>query len=634
MLKVKILQEIDKSVWNRFVETSPWGSIEQMWEYGDMQKDVRPLRLAVIKDGGIPLLLAQVLLKKIPLLGTYAYVPKGPVFFKKEDLKTALPYLNYFFNQNNKNYNFICVEIEPPLGMKLDLDIDEEQKDIENEQNSYVETVLNKSEKTDFVKIQTDLDQSILEIQQKNQITKKSFKNQLINEAKEDTVWQKSKVSLDSKISKDESSFVIGGVKTLEKKRQSKSLQTIPGRESSIRLVLKSLKDKPRKKPENYQKFETRIEEIEFENPPEITNDKPPEILEVTSFPITKMEDLKKEKEFLETIKLQSENETPVDNYETAIVLISPQEIFAPTDNYKKINDYIRALKSFILGRKFQTKTILKPAIRTKTNHEKLKPVEIKELPKEIISKEILISDLDTLWDKEVLEIFENNNYLRTDRNSLPTEQFYLDLKNTDKEDFYINPELKAKFQKISKSGIEIWKYLPTDTHLNLKLKYFIQYWDWEEEKADKKLVLSDLQNLFQTFFKSKNLTLLEIRSKDDILAMSIVFRARSWVKILYEVENPRFKSVKAKDYLRWQISLMASGASILAYSQQFNKVRLNQKQNYYNEVLVESKGILALSISPIKFAIWDAYIWLKNHALKELVIWFDKVFKKKKENI
>jgi hypothetical protein len=42
----------------------------------------------------------------------------------------------------------------------------------------------------------------------------------------------------------------------------------------------------------------------------------------------------------------------------------------------------------------------------------------------------------------------------------------------------------------------------------------------------------------------------------------------------------------------------------------------------------------LALSISPIKFAIWDAYIWLKNHALKELVIWFDKVFKKKKENI
>jgi peptidoglycan pentaglycine glycine transferase (the first glycine) len=72
----------DAKAWNAFVEGAPFRSFPQLWEWGELREPSgwRPIRIAVGPDPGTPLAGAQVLVRRVPLLGwRLAYVPRGPV---------------------------------------------------------------------------------------------------------------------------------------------------------------------------------------------------------------------------------------------------------------------------------------------------------------------------------------------------------------------------------------------------------------------------------------------------------------------------------------------------------------------------------------------------------------------------
>jgi lipid II:glycine glycyltransferase (peptidoglycan interpeptide bridge formation enzyme) len=73
----------DRAAWNAFVESAPYRSFPQLWEWGELREPFgwHPLRIAVGEDpSNAPRAAAQVLLRRVPALGwRLAYVPRGPV---------------------------------------------------------------------------------------------------------------------------------------------------------------------------------------------------------------------------------------------------------------------------------------------------------------------------------------------------------------------------------------------------------------------------------------------------------------------------------------------------------------------------------------------------------------------------
>ena len=72
----------DPAAWNAFVEAAPYHAFPQLWEWGEVRAmgGWRPLRLAIGPSQDRPVAGAQLLLRRMPLLGWHlAYVPRGPI---------------------------------------------------------------------------------------------------------------------------------------------------------------------------------------------------------------------------------------------------------------------------------------------------------------------------------------------------------------------------------------------------------------------------------------------------------------------------------------------------------------------------------------------------------------------------
>jgi lipid II:glycine glycyltransferase (peptidoglycan interpeptide bridge formation enzyme) len=72
----------DPAAWNAFVEAAPYHAFPQLWEWGEVRAlgGWRPIRLAIGPSRNEPLAGAQLLLRRIPVIGWHlAYVPRGPI---------------------------------------------------------------------------------------------------------------------------------------------------------------------------------------------------------------------------------------------------------------------------------------------------------------------------------------------------------------------------------------------------------------------------------------------------------------------------------------------------------------------------------------------------------------------------
>ena len=72
----------DAASWNGFVESAAYHAFPQLWEWGEVRAmgGWRPVRLAIGPSRDQPVAGAQLLLRRMPVLGWHlAYVPRGPI---------------------------------------------------------------------------------------------------------------------------------------------------------------------------------------------------------------------------------------------------------------------------------------------------------------------------------------------------------------------------------------------------------------------------------------------------------------------------------------------------------------------------------------------------------------------------
>ncbi|MGI8999161.1 MAG: lipid II:glycine glycyltransferase FemX, partial [Candidatus Limnocylindria bacterium] len=72
----------DAAAWNAFVESAPYHAFPQLWEWGEVRAmgGWRPIRLAIGPSREQPVAGAQLLLRRMPVVGWHlAYVPRGPI---------------------------------------------------------------------------------------------------------------------------------------------------------------------------------------------------------------------------------------------------------------------------------------------------------------------------------------------------------------------------------------------------------------------------------------------------------------------------------------------------------------------------------------------------------------------------
>jgi len=80
--ELRAFRVTDAVVWNAFVERAGYHAFPQLWEWGEVRAmgGWRPLRLAIGPAVGEPVAGAQLLLRRLPLVGWHlAYVPRGPI---------------------------------------------------------------------------------------------------------------------------------------------------------------------------------------------------------------------------------------------------------------------------------------------------------------------------------------------------------------------------------------------------------------------------------------------------------------------------------------------------------------------------------------------------------------------------
>jgi lipid II:glycine glycyltransferase (peptidoglycan interpeptide bridge formation enzyme) len=82
MTELRAWRVTDPAAWNAFVEAAPYRAFPQLWEWGEVRSmgGWRPIRLAIGPTHDRPVAAAQLLLRRLPLIGWHlAYVPRGPI---------------------------------------------------------------------------------------------------------------------------------------------------------------------------------------------------------------------------------------------------------------------------------------------------------------------------------------------------------------------------------------------------------------------------------------------------------------------------------------------------------------------------------------------------------------------------
>ncbi len=108
-----------KQEWDDFVDQCELGDILQYWEWGEVKREEGwdPLRVQVLEEGQV-LLQAQILVKQAGFLGTYAYIPHGPLAKSNEILKAILPFFTKKIKDLAVQEGWFVIEVEPKIGIE------------------------------------------------------------------------------------------------------------------------------------------------------------------------------------------------------------------------------------------------------------------------------------------------------------------------------------------------------------------------------------------------------------------------------------------------------------------------------------------------------------------------------------
>ncbi len=135
--------DIDLQEWNDFVSNSPWSDILQYWQWGEVKKlEGWECGFATSNDKKVR---SMYLIKNIPLLGNYLYIPHGPVFHNVEDLAASITSWKQNIVKVAQERRCFAVEIDPKIGsLAEDSNLtDLQKKNLENLSHFFDKSIIN-----------------------------------------------------------------------------------------------------------------------------------------------------------------------------------------------------------------------------------------------------------------------------------------------------------------------------------------------------------------------------------------------------------------------------------------------------------------------------------------------------------
>jgi peptidoglycan pentaglycine glycine transferase (the first glycine) len=113
----KVFDDKEKEIWNEFVNNSPFTTVLQLWQWGELKKEEgwKPIRIGVYENNKL-LIVAQGLQKRVNFFGNYLYFPHGPVFYSAEDFAKGIEEFLFYLKTYSKIHNCFTIEFEPLIG--------------------------------------------------------------------------------------------------------------------------------------------------------------------------------------------------------------------------------------------------------------------------------------------------------------------------------------------------------------------------------------------------------------------------------------------------------------------------------------------------------------------------------------
>ena len=576
-LKVKIIDEVDKAVWNRFVETSKWGDILNLWEWGEYKKEDgwRPLRVGVIEDNQL-IMIAQILLRKVFLLGNYAYLPHGPVFHNPKKLDPALKAFNKFILNFSKVYNLICLEVEPKVGKLVDF----KKKPVVSRPTSYsFEERLEKIRKNKMA-------ESLLAKQEDFASISEEENHLSLNTKHERGGFSLNLKNLDEEPATDFSFNLQKTTGTIAEK------QLIKFDKNQLNFNLKL----PTKDP--FQNLEEKIKKLQTED----LALKPAKTNSLILRPIFKIVFSKLEKRSQESIDGKTgkdSKKTKNQNIKTSVRVSQNQDKTKTTSDVKNIPQVTAA----------DIKADFKEQAKVRTE-----------------AQTGSADFLNFYAQKEVLQTFINNGYLVTGRFNQPKYKVFYNLNLSEDELLQkCKKETRYNIHKAKKNGVEFKEYDFTNPLISTKLVQFHNLLKSLEKRTGNSVInLKHLKSLVKKFRKTNYLKLHEVSYKGEVLAMNISQQTKFWASSFYSASSQKHSNLKADYLLRFSTIMQAKAKNIKLYDfweilpeQNWDEGYVKKKLSFGGERL-DQYGLLVFPVSPIKFAVWDVVTWLKRKLKKK----------------
>lgn len=116
-MALRELSENEKSLWNQFIDSSPYSTILQYWQWGEVKRTEgwTPYRTVYESESEI-ITAMQILVKAAPGIGNYAYVPYGPIYRNFNDFKKHFPEILHQLKQFVLDKGCFVVELDPLIG--------------------------------------------------------------------------------------------------------------------------------------------------------------------------------------------------------------------------------------------------------------------------------------------------------------------------------------------------------------------------------------------------------------------------------------------------------------------------------------------------------------------------------------
>ncbi len=240
----------------------------------------------------------------------------------------------------------------------------------------------------------------------------------------------------------------------------------------------------------------------------------------------------------------------------------------------KKVSDFAYSINAFCLD--------IEPKIGDLVLSHELDDVHKKNL-----------DGLKHFYNKDILEVFLQNGFKLTNRNTQPKYKLLYNLRLSEDELLALmhkNTRYNIRYAK--RKGVVVKKYDFDSDEIKVKIEKFYELLKITQKRTGGYPIRpkSFFFDLYFEFKNSKNLALFEASFDGDVIAMNISERTDNWSSSFYAGSNRLHPKVKAMYLLRWKSILWAKSFGSTVYD--FWGIIPNSKQHKgYSDHKLSFKG-------------------------------------------